>query len=106
MENSQIKVNTVTLGNDMETINGYLKDLKTQKGNLAGSMIELNSMWSGEAYDAFVQAVNNDLQLLQAVIDDLTNSVYAYEVRAKSKYEECERQVSALIDGISIKEVE
>lgn len=106
MENSQIKVNTVTLGNDMETINGYLKDLKTQKGNLAGSMIELNSMWSGEAYDAFVQAVNNDLQLLQAVIDDLTNSVYAYETRAKSKYEECEKQVRALIDDITIKEVE
>lgn len=106
MENSQIKVNTVTLGNDMETINGYLKDLKTQKGNLAGSMIELNSMWSGDAYDAFVQAVNNDLQLLQAVIDDLTNSVYAYEAKAKSKYEECEKQVRALIDDITIKEVE
>ena len=106
MDNSQIKVNTITLGNDSDTINGYLKDLETQKGNLAGSMIELNNMWSGSAYEEFVKAVNGDLGLLQTLIDNLKKSVYDYEVNAKSKYEECERQVSALIADISIKEVE
>ncbi len=94
------------MGTDSETIKGYLKDLETQKGNLASSMIELNRMWSGDAYDAFVQAVADDLNYLQAVIDDLTDHVYAFEVNAKSKYEECEKQVSALIADITIKEVE
>lgn len=104
MEQSMIKVNTQTLENDSKAIDGYLKDLSAQMGNLKSSITELNKMWSGEAFNAFQSAVNSDLAALQMVIDNL-KEVYRFEQTAKTEYESCEGKVAKLISEISIKEV-
>lgn len=104
MEQSIIKVNTQTLENDSNAIDGYLKDLSVQMENLQRSITELNKMWTGEAFNTFQSAVNSDLVALQAVIDNL-KEVYRFEQTAKTEYESCEGKVAKLISEISIKEV-
>ncbi len=104
MEQGIIKVNTQTLGDDSNSVSGYLKDLVSRKDELCKHVAVLNGMWEGDAYEAFVGAVNDDLAALQTVIDNLTR-VYQFEQTAKSEYEACESKVAGLIDEISIKEV-
>lgn len=104
MEQSIIKVNTQTLGDDSTSVDGYLKDLSLQLANLQSSITELNKMWTGEAYNAFQSAVNSDLVALQTVIENM-RAVYQFEQTAKTEYESCEGKVAKLISEISIKEV-
>lgn len=104
MEQSMIKINTQLLDEDSVSVNKYLKDLLSKKEDLYRSVTALNQMWSGDAYDAFVKAVNDDLAALQIVIDNLTQ-VYRFEQTAKSEYEICEARVAKLVDEISIREV-
>lgn len=104
MEPNIIKINTQTLGDDSESVSRYLQDLVSKKDDLRESVAGLNEIWSGDAYDMFAAAVNEDLALLQTVIDNLTH-VYQFEQTAKWEYENCEEKVARLIDDISIKEV-
>ena len=105
MEHDQIKVNTQTLDTDSQTVLGYLKDIEKQKGNVASSMIELNRMWSGPAYDQFVAVVSDDLTRLDLLLENL-KKIYNYEQRAKTEYEKCESQIKTMIDDLKIKEGE
>ena len=104
MEQSIVKVNTQLLGDDSNAVNEYLKDLVRQKEELQKSIVALNQMWTGDAYEAFVAAVNSDVAALQTVIGKLMQ-VYHFEQTAKVEYEQCERDISKLMSEISIKEV-
>lgn len=99
-----IKTNTSKLANDSARVKSYIKNLQEKKKELDQKVQRMNSMWEGEAYKGFCNAVRDDLNALQTVIDNLEN-VYDYEQRAKSEYEKCENKISRIISSVHIKEV-
>lgn len=101
MDVEYIKVNTQKLGDDSVSVKKYLDDLAELKVELETGITQLNQMWTGEAYTAFRQAVDDDLKALQTVIDNVTE-VYNFEVKAKSEYESCEQTVATLINSVTI----
>ncbi len=100
----RIRTNTSRLSDDSGRIRGYLNDLKEQKSILDDRIRSMNSMWEGEAYQAFCSAVQNDLDSLQTVIQNLED-MYSYEQKAKTGYENGENKIARIVDHIQIREV-
>lgn len=61
----------------------------------------LNSMWSGEAHDAFIQSAESDIQFLTSVCDSI-QGIINYEGNAVKEYNECEQRVADLIAQIRV----
>ncbi len=97
----QITVNTSRLGNDAQTINSCINNMKKAMSDMKKNVSAIEKMWEGEAKQSFHGAWQNDMNELQSVIKNLSG-IYKYETGAKVKYEKCERKVSDVISGIRI----
>lgn len=97
----KIKVNTNKLQKTTSDIEDALKDIKNKIKSMESDVKALNSMWTGEAYDAFNQAFDDDIADLNTVCDNI-QSVIDYEKKAKSEYDSCEQKVSDLVDKITV----
>jgi WXG100 family type VII secretion target len=97
----KIKINTGSLNSDAENISTNIKNMKTALKNLKASLAKLDSMWDGPSSESFKKAFNNDVTALQNVIDNLSN-LNTYEKNAKTKYDNCEKQVGNLVSSIRV----
>lgn len=98
---NKIKINTIRLNSDANEIASRITSLTQEMNALKQSVNQMNSMWTGEAKNAFVAAFNNDMKALETMIKDI-ESIHTYETNAKTKYENCERQVEQLVNSIRV----
>ena len=97
----KIKVNTNKLSNTTNDIEDALKDIKKKVNAMKADVKALNSMWTGDAYDAFDKAFQDDMKDLGTICDNI-QSVIDYEKKAKTEYDSCEQKVSELVDSITV----
>lgn len=101
MSANHIKVSTNRLNADAQQMGSMIGSMKKEMENMKDSVKQLNNMWEGLSKKAFVQAFNDDMTALTAVIDSL-NEIRTFETEAKSIYENCEKQVAQLVDSIRV----
>lgn len=96
---ADFKVSTARLRSDAESIEGYVKQIRSLLNELTSYAGELSSMWKGPASESFNKAVNDDLEALTTMAANL-DRVHWYGNTAKDKYERCETQVSDVVAGM------
>lgn len=97
----KIKVNTNKLQKTTNDIEDALKDIKNKIKAMEADVKALNSMWTGDAYNEFNQAFQDDITDLEQICDNI-QSVIDYEKNAKTEYDNCEQKVSELVDKITV----
>lgn len=98
---SKIKVNTISLKRDTESISQSLKNIKNKMTAMESDVTQLNGMWEGDANKAFNKAFQDDIKALELICEGI-QSIINYESNAKKEYDSCEKKVSSLIDSISV----
>ncbi|MCD8103783.1 MAG: WXG100 family type VII secretion target [Lachnospiraceae bacterium] len=97
----KIRINTGSLSKTQKEVQAELDKIQSDMEKISDDMNTLNSMWTGDAHDAFVQSVSEDLSLLTEVCTVLQN-IINYESSAVTEYDKCEQQVSEIIAQIRI----
>ena len=95
----KIKINTTRLNTDATEIAARIASLKKEMAAMKDSVNQMNNMWTGQAKNAFVKAFNDDMNALNTMIGNI-ESIHRFETNAKTKYENCERQVEQLVNSI------
>ena len=75
---NEIKVNTTRLGNDAEKVKEYIDNIEKARKQIQTRASNINSMWDGQASEAFQKAIKSDLKELKEIIKNL-KQVYDYE---------------------------
>ena len=101
MASKKIKINTNSLNQTRKEIQARLDGIKKGMEQISDGMSTLNSMWTGEAHNAFEQKVNEDIVFLTSVCDSI-QSIINYESNAVVEYNKCEQQVSELVAQIRV----
>ena len=96
---NKIKINTTRLNMDANEVAARIASLRKEMDAMKTSVDQLNKMWTGEAKAAFTAAFNDDINALNTIISSI-DSIHKYETNAKTKYENCEKQVEQLVSGI------
>ncbi len=98
---SKIEVNTNTLRSDVERVRTELKGLKDDMRKLSEVSAQLNSMWEGEAKQAFIMAVQDDIRRLSELITALEKFTTSTDT-ARGNYDTCEKNVSSIISSLRV----
>lgn len=98
---NKIRVNTNSLNNTRRELQAKLDKIRRDIVHISDDMGTLNSMWEGDAHEAFSQQVNDDIRFLMEACDGI-QSVINYENTAVTEYDKCESQVADVISGIRI----
>lgn len=101
MSANKIRVNTDSLNQTKRNLEEKLNSIRKAISDISEDMKTLNSMWMGEAHDAFVQNTDQDIQFLNNVCDGI-QGIIDYEENAVTEYNKCEQQVAELIRQIQI----
>ena len=101
MAANKIRVNTDSLKQTQQSLQERLKAIQKAMKQVSAAMGTLNSMWSGEAHDAFIQSAESDIQFLTSVCDSI-QGIINYEGNAVKEYNECEQRVADLIAQIRV----
>lgn len=101
MAASQIRVNTDSLNRTRGGLQEKLAQIQKGIGQISEDMATLNSMWEGDAHEAFLQRVNEDIQFLNEGCEGI-QKIIDYEGSAVTEYNKCEQQVADLISQIRI----
>lgn len=101
MATNKIRVNTESLKQTQQSLQEKLKGIQTAIEKVSADIGVLNSKWSGDAHDAFVQSVESDIQFLTSVCEQI-QGIIDYEGNAVKEYNKCEQQVADLIAQIRI----
>lgn len=96
-----IKINTNRLGADADRIHSYIENIIKEISNMRQSVTVLEKMWEGSAKSAFYKAFWNDIKVIETVVNEL-KAIYEYDINAKKKYEQCDKQISFLIAEIPV----
>lgn len=101
MAGTMIEVNTSTLRSDVSAISAEISGLKNDVERLKSTADQLSTMWDGNAKNAFIAAVNDDIKRLEELISaigkftDKTDS-------SRAEYEKCENAVAGIVAAIRV----
>lgn len=98
---NEIKVSTTRLGNDANQVNNLIHSMEKEFNGMKANVDQLNNMWEGLSKKAFMKAFNDDIRAFEGVIKEL-KALQNFETQAKSKYEQCEKQIAGLIESIRV----
>lgn len=101
MATNKIRVNTESLKQTQQNLQQKLKEIQNAMDQISNDMSTLNSMWTGEAHDAFVLSAESDMQFLLSICEQI-QKIINYEGNAVKEYNKCEQQVADLISQIRI----
>ncbi len=96
---ADFKVDTSQLKSTGEDVHAHISQMRAQMDGLKRGVEELDRMWDGPASESFHSAFMGDISLLSAMIADLER-LYAFETTARTKYDNCEAQVSGIVSQI------
>jgi WXG100 family type VII secretion target len=98
---SKIKINTNSLNQTRKELQAKLDKIKKDIEQISSDMNTLNSMWMGDAHQAFQQSVEEDMQILSEACDSI-QGIINYESNAVTEYNKCEQQIADMITLIRI----
>lgn len=101
MAGTVIEVNTSTLRSDISTIEGEINSLKSDVKSLRTTANQLSSMWDGNAKNAFIAAVNDDIRRLEDLIGAIGKFTDKTDT-SRVEYEKCENAVAGIISAIRV----
>ena len=101
MSANKIRVNTDSLNQTKKNLQEKLNSIRKAISDISEDMNTLNSMWMGEAHDAFVANTDSGIQFLNNVCDGI-QGIINYEENAVTEYNKCEQQVAELIRQMQI----
>lgn len=101
MTDCYVSVNSGRIGDDMESIETSLNNIRNQMANFENEVKALCSSWQGDANAAFMQTVDEDFQLFNELMNDLENFNKCLE-EAQTEYVNCENDVSVRIASITV----
>ncbi len=97
----KIRVSTTQIGNAASNIGQIVSSMKSDIDSMFDGINGLNSMWDGDAHDAFVSSAQTDRERLLEVIDEINTIMQKLE-EAQREYESCERTVASEIQSIQV----
>ena len=101
MAADRIKVNTSSLNQTSRELQAKLDKIRKDIEHISGDMNTLNSMWEGDAHEAFSRQVSDDIGFLNSACENIQH-IINFENSAVTEYNRCENQVSDLIAQIRI----
>ena len=96
-----IEVNTSTLRADVTEIEGEIKKINTQIDALTQTLHELSDMWDGPAKQAFVTAVQDDINTLKSLVQAISGFTNKTS-QARTEYEKCENAVGQIVSSLRV----
>lgn len=99
MNINRIKINTGLLKNDAQAIAGAVGVVRGLITDLEECFNVLDSMWDGDANEAFKKEYNSDIEALRIVVKNI-EVFNRFEFSAREKYDSCEQSVDSLIESM------
>lgn len=96
-----IEVNTSTLKSDVSVIEGEIQSINSGANRLLQALHELESMWDGNAKQAFSAAVNDDILRLRELAKAMEKFT-GKTSEARQEYDKCESAVSQIVSSIRV----
>ena len=96
---SEIRVDTGQLKRDADSVGNLIRTMERQITDIQAEISQMNTMWTGTAKNSFVKAVADDIKAAREVLAEL-KSLQSFESQARTKYDQCEQEVSALVDAL------
>ena len=97
----QIAIDTGILQNDITAYEEALNTVKSKMDNMFTNMKELDTMWEGEANNAFMVQFNKDYSSMKDLCNLLTKLLEDLKL-AKKEYDQCDSSVNTVINAIQI----
>lgn len=97
----QIAIDTGILQNDITAYEEALNTVKSKMDNMFTNMKELDTMWEGEANNAFMVQFNKDYSSMKELCNLLTKLLEDLKL-AKKEYDQCDSSVNTVINAIQI----
>lgn len=98
---SKLEIDTMRLQSDIERLRAEHLKLKKNGDNMMNDINALNSMWEGEAKDAFVAQFESDYNTLQSMAEVIEKLILDLE-HSKKVYEKCENSVGSIVNSIRV----
>lgn len=96
-----IGVNTTILKNDVSTILGEIRGLKSDVQRLRAVAQQLSATWDGSAKETFMMQVQDDIRRLEELITAIGHFTDKTE-NARTEYEKCEASVADIVASICV----
>lgn len=96
-----IEVDTGVLRSDVSVIHEELSGIGKDADKLESILGQLESMWEGEAKQAFSTAVRDDLGRLRELVKAM-NTLTDKTSEARSEYDKCEGAVGQIVSSIRV----
>lgn len=97
----QIRINTARLAADAAQIQRLVYAIQKEAEAIRQSVRELDTMWEGAGKEAFQQAFQEDIQLVQEAVNSM-QELCDYDTNALQQYEQCSRKLAVLVAGIKV----
>jgi WXG100 family type VII secretion target len=97
-----IKVNTNRLDTDQKEFGDHIKAIQKAIADLRNHNRVLDSMWDGEASEAFKMSFEADIKAMEDVVKTL-EGINRYEENAKTRYNNCESKVGDLVNQLHVR---
>ena len=98
---SYIKTDTDQMNSDVRKLEEDIAQVERSIRELSAELDQLNSMWKGNANQAFRMQVQKDISYLKQIVDGLSN--YKENMNdAKNDYIRCENEVIQNVNSIRI----
>ena len=92
-------VNTLTLKSEIDSIAMELQSIRKDIETMFGEIQTLDSMWDGEASEAFKIQFMNDKSSLESFCDTVKSLIESMEF-AKGAYDKCEAGIGDTISAV------
>lgn len=101
LQKMKFEVDTDQLSATVRSLQDVLNEISDQRVKMYSAIKELDSMWIGEAHDAFLIQYENDNEMMEKMIQDLNEVVENFGT-ARENYDVCEESVKDMIRKIRI----
>ena len=96
----QIRINTARLAADAAQIQRLVYAIQEAEA-IRQSVRELDTMWEGAGKEAFQQAFQEDMELVQEAVNSI-QELCDYDTNALQQYEQCSRKLAVLVADIKV----
>lgn len=101
MASNLIEVNTNSLKGDVDEIAVELEQISRDADTLRGLLAHLETMWDGNAKQAFSAAVWDDLERLGVLVQAM-KQLTSRTSDARAEYDKCENAVAQIVSSIKV----
>ncbi|MBE5932628.1 MAG: WXG100 family type VII secretion target [Lachnospiraceae bacterium] len=97
----RIKCNMATLASDADEVKANIKIMEESLSDIISCKAKLDSEWDGDASEAFLQELDQEIKQMQNIIDRL-KLLAQYEDTSTDTYNNGEKSIAGMISEVSI----